>query len=343
MRDVPLVSIVMPCLQELSHIGAALDTVVAQNYPNERLDVLVVDGMSEDGTREIIREFSIRYPFIRLLDNPRRNTPAALNIGIQASQGEVIVRMDAHTTYETDYVTESVRALSETGADVVGGVCNTVPERDSIFGWPIALALSHPFGVGNAYYKIGHTTEQTRVDSVPFGCYRKELFEQIGMFDENVPRNEDTDFYHRVKASGGQIVLVPSIVCYYRARSDFWAFARHILRNGFIVTYFLKSGKIQFFYRHLVPLAFVSTVLLSAGLTAFHTVFLWLLIAVLSTYSLTNFVVSLRVAIYKRNFRYLALLPIVFAVLHWNYGLGSLFGLMRALTSKELWRRILRK
>ena len=340
MRESPFVSIIMPCLQERKHIETVLDTVVAQDYPRDRLDVLVVDGMSKDGTREVVREFSLRYPFIRLLDNPRRNTPAALNIGVQNARGEVIVRMDAHTTYQTNYVTEAVRALSETGADIVGGICKTVPERNSVFGWAIALALSHPFGVGNAYYKIGHPTERTQVDSVPFGCYRKEIFEQIGMFDESVPRNEDTDFYRRVRAAGGQIVLAPSIVCYYRARSGFRTFSRHIMHNGFIVTYFLKSGKIQFFYRHLVPLAFVFTVMLSAGLAALHPFFLWLLIAVLSTYFLTNLGISFRIAINQRRFRYLALLPIVFTVLHWSYGLGSLFGLMRALTSAVLWRRL---
>ncbi|MBF8266602.1 MAG: putative Succinoglycan biosynthesis protein ExoA [Dehalococcoidia bacterium] len=335
----PLVSIVIPCLRERKHIGAALESILLQDYPRERLEVLVVDGMSEDGTREIVQDISLHHPHIRLLDNPKRVTPAALNVGIQGARGEVIVRMDAHTTYETDYVTRCVRALSESNADVVGGIWKVVPEEDSLLGRAIALALSDSFGVGNAHYRTGHTTEPRQVDAVPFGSYRRHLFERVGLFDESVPRSEDADLYRRVRAAGGKILLVPTIVAYYRARSSLLAFLRHTLQNGFLVTYYLKTRRVTFFGRHLVPLAFVSTVVALAALALVHSAFLWPLAAVLASHSLANLLASFRVAAAQKNARYMAIMLAVFAALHWCYGLGAAWGLVRALTSTSLWRR----
>ena len=341
MNGKPLVSIVIPCLRERQHIRLALDSIVAQDYPQERLEVLVVDGMSEDGTREIVEEFSLRYPFIRLLDNPKKITPAALNVGIQKAQGQIIVRMDAHSTYETDYVTRCERALNEGKADVVGGVWRVVPESDSVFGRAVALALSHPFGVGSAYYRIGRPTEQKHVDAVPFGSYWKELFGRIGMFNEDVPRSEDVDFYRRVRAAGGDILLVPTIVAYYRARSNFSAFLKHSLQNGFLVTYFLRNGTRAFYWRHLVPLVFVSAALVSAGLALYNSVFVGLLLTVLGAYLLANIVASLRIAVVRKEIRWVVVMPVVFSLLHCSYGLGSLWGLVRALGSASRWRHLL--
>lgn len=302
MSEKSFVSVVIPCLRERMHIGAALDSVVAQDYPKERLEVLVVDGMSEDGTREIVEEFSQRYPFIQLLDNPKRITPAPLNVGIQNARGEIVVRMDAHTTYEADYVSRCEKALRENDVDVVGGVLQVVPDKDTFVGRAIALTQSDSFGVGNAYHKVGHATEQRQVDTVPFGSYRRTLFNQIGLFDEGLPRSEDADFHLRVKAAGGEILLVPSIVSHYRVRSTFAAFSKHSLHNGYLVTYFLKNGSRAFFWRHLVPLAFVSSVLISDALALFYPIFLWPLATVLSVYFLVNAVASFRVAIRQRTF-----------------------------------------
>ena len=337
----PFVSIVMPCLQERKHIRAALDSIVAQDYPKEMLEVLVVDGMSDDGTREIVMEFSRRYPSIRLLDNPKRNTPAALNIGIRNARGEIIVRMDAHTTFETDYVARSVKALGEHDADVIGGILKVVPQRNTFLGWALASAVSHPFGVGDSYHRFGRGTKQMPVNTVPFGSYWRRLFDRIGPFDEEVPRSEDADFHRRVKATGGSILLIPDIVSRYHARSNFVAFCKHSLHNGFLVTYYLKYGKTAFFGRHLVPPAFVSAVLVSSALIPFHQLFLWLLVAKLGAYYLANAAASLGVAVSQKNPLYLVAMPVVFTLLHWSYGLGSLYGLLGALTSRSMWRRLL--
>ena len=179
-----------------------------------------------------------------------------------------------------------------------------------------------------------------QVKAVPFGSYRRQLFERIGLFDERLPRSEDADFYRRVKAAGGKILLIPSIVSYYRIRSTFSDFSKHCLQNGFLVTYYFKFGKIAFFGRHLVPLVFVATLLVSTALAPVHPAFWWLLVALLGTYALANIVASLWVAIARKDFRYLTAMPTVFAIIHGGYGLGSLYGLVRALASPTLWRRL---
>lgn len=343
MDDTPQVSIVIPCLRERVHIRAALESIIAQDYPIDRMEVLIVDGMSEDGTRDIVREMSLQHPCIRLLDNPKRITPAALNVGIQNARGEVIVRMDAHSTYEADYVTRSVQALRESDADVVGGVWNIVPEKDSLWGRAIALALSNRFGVGNARYRTGHEMQPSEVDAVPFGSFPSHLFQRIGLFDESVPRSEDADLYRRVNAAGGKIILYPDIVVNYQARSNFMAFFRHTLQNGFLVTYYLKGGKVTFFGRHLAPLAFVSAVAVLAVLSLLQPIFLWPLAAALGTYFLAGVLASLGVAVARRDVRHLFTLPVVFTVLHWGYGLASAWGLVRAITSPGLWRRLMNR
>ncbi len=178
-----IATIIVPCRNEEKHIGACLDSIIAGDYPHDLLEVLVVDGMSNDGTRSIIKKYGDRYSFITMLDNPSKIVPAALNIGITRAHGEVIVRMDAHNIYSPDYVSKCIRYLEEYRADNVGGVWITMPGARTIIAESIAIAVAHPLGAGNALYRIGSETPRF-VDTVPFGCFRKELFTRIGLFDE---------------------------------------------------------------------------------------------------------------------------------------------------------------
>lgn len=340
MSESPFVSIVIPCRDEHKHIRHALESIVAQDYDLERLEVLIVDGMSEDGTREIVKDFAARYPFVHLLDNPKKITPAALNIGIKAARGEIIVRMDAHSSYVHTYVSQSVVALQERRGDVVGGVCKTVPEENTFIGRAIALSVSSRFGVGNAHYRTGRATEEVVVDGVPFGSYHKDLFERIGLFDEELPRSEDVDLYRRVAKSGGKVLLIPSIVIYYRVQSNPIGFLKHMAHNGFLVTFFLSLGKVAFFPRHLAPLAAMLTVVVTAFLAWLNIVFLWLLVLMIGTYALTNFTASLRIAIANKDLRYFPAVSMMFALVHLSYGLGSLYGLLQTIASGTTWRRL---
>ncbi|PYP29448.1 MAG: hypothetical protein DMD55_01410, partial [Gemmatimonadetes bacterium] len=150
-RRFAVVSVIVPCRNEERYIARCLDSILASDYPRERLEVLVVDGQSDDRTRAILDDYVSRQPIIRVLDNPRRIQPVALNIGIRASRGEILLRMDAHVVYPPNYISELVAALERTGADSVGGVLITVPGNQTPIGRAIAIAMSHPFGVGNAY------------------------------------------------------------------------------------------------------------------------------------------------------------------------------------------------
>ena len=215
----PLISIIIPCRNEREFIGLCLDSIIGNDYPQELLEVLVVDGISEDGTTPILLDYSKRYPFVRVLKNYNKTTPSALNIGISVARGEIIMRMDAHNVYPLSYISDLVKWLEKSGADNVGGIWVTRPANGAPTAKAIAIGLSHPFGIGNAYFRIG-TTEPRWVDTVPFGCYRREVFERIGMFDEELVRNQDDEFNHRLIKNGGRILLVPEIVSDYYARDS---------------------------------------------------------------------------------------------------------------------------
>jgi glycosyltransferase involved in cell wall biosynthesis len=346
MSALPFVSVIIPCLNEKSFIGKCLDSIIAQDYPKDKLEILVVDGMSEDGTRGIVERYANRYPFIKPLDNPKKITPAGLNIGIQNAKGEIIVRMDAHSSYEKDYISKCIKYLNEYNADNVGGVWITVPRNNSFIAKAIAYSLSHPFGVGNAHYRIGQAKEPTWVDTVPYGCYYKEVFKKIGLFDETLPRNEDIDFNSRLRKAGGKILLVPEIVMYYYARSTFNSFLIHNFANGITITNRLKLNRIIFSWRHLVPLVFVSSLVGSSGLWGLLSFLsswgsLGLLgflsfVLIVGLYTLCNIYFSTKIALRERDLRYFFIMPIIFVALHIAYGLGSVYGLFKLILSRKV-------
>ncbi len=326
--EIPLVSVVIPCRNEAGFIASCLDSVVGNDYPKGRIEVLVVDGMSEDGTREIVDEYSRRHGFIRRLDNPKRVTPAALNVGIRAAAGRIIVRVDAHASIGKDYVRRCVEALSKYGADNVGGIMYTIPRRPGLVGESIAASLSHRFGVGNSYFRI-HSRSVRSVDTVFGGCYAREVFDRVGLFNEALPRGQDMEFNLRLKRAGGRIVLDPQIVSSYYARSDLVSFWRHNWGNGvWAVLPFLYSTVTPVSWRHLVPAAFVSAVVISAAATPAFPPAGGALAALFASYGAASIVAGADVAWRKRDARYLAVMPFVFASLHVAYGLGSLWGLV---------------
>ena len=307
-----------------------LDSIVNGDYPTDRLEVLVVDGMSADGTRAIAEDFARRHPFVRVLDNPRRITPAALNTGIAAARGELIAWMSAHNRYARDYLTEAVRHLQAYGADNVGGVLVTVPREQTLIGRAIARALSHRFGVGNSYTKI-HVKEPMWFDAVFGGCYRREVFDRVGLFNERLVRGQDMEFHIRLRKAGGRILLAPSVVSYYYARADLASFWRQNWNNGvWAILPFLHSTVMPVSWRHLAPLGFVLGLLGSALLALVSPAGRWLLAGLGGTYLAATLAASVHVAWRERDPRYLAVMPIVFPTLHVAYGLGSLWGVAEA-------------
>jgi len=330
----PYVSLIIPCRNEEKFIGMCLDSVIVNDYPKDRFEVLVVDGMSKDGTREIVKGYVKEHPFIKLFDNPKKIIPSAMNIGIKNAMGEIIMKIDSHARYSEDYISKCVSFLFEYNADNVGGVIVALPRNNTTFGKAIVLSLSHPFGVGNSLFRIG-SKKPIWADTVFSGCYKREVFKKIGPYDENIARSEDVLINSKLRKSGGKILLVPEIVSYYYARSNFWDFIKHNFDNGFWITYPIKFGKVLFSFRHLVPLAFISILIASLAMFFFFPIFAWLFLFILGLHCLINFYFSLKIAISKNNLGYLILMPIMFSALHTGYGLGSLWGLFKVVIPKQ--------
>lgn len=340
-NNLSLVSIIIPCRNEEKFIGRCLDSIIAQDYPRDKFEVLVVDGMSEDKTREILRDYAERYSFIRLLDNPKKITPCALNIGIKNARGEIIMRMDAHATYEKDYISKCVKYLNEYNADNVGGIMVTLPRNETFIGKAIAMVLSHPFGVGNSAFRTG-AKEPKWVDTVFGGCYKREVFDKIGLFNENLTSTQDMEFNLRLKKAGGKILLHPDIVSYYYTRSDFKSFCKNNLRNGLWVILPFKFSKIiPVSLRHLIPFIFVLSIIVSGVLSFFSSIFFWLFLLIVGFYSLTNLYFSFKIALRKKNIKYLVVIPVLFAALHIGYGLGSAWGLILVSASIRFWKNLI--
>lgn len=332
-HHMPAVSIIIPCRNEEKFISKCLDSIIAQDYPKDKLEILVVDGMSQDGTRGIINEYCKKYPFIRLLDNPRKVTPVAMNIGIKNGVGDIFIILGSHTQYSNDYIKKIVYWLEKSGADNVGGVCFTMPGADTLIAQAISYTLSSPFGVGNAYFRIG-SKEPRYVDTVPFGAYRKEVFESIGLFDEDLVRNQDIEFNLRLKRAGGKILLVPDVVSCYIARSTLKELFIQNFWNGFWVIYSLKFVKLPFSIRHLVPFTFVFSVLTSLLLSLFSNLFLYLFMFIFCSYCIANLFFSLKISL-KKGIKFFLPLILTFATLHFSYGLGSIWGVLKLLISRK--------
>lgn len=349
MSDYPLVSAIVICRNEEKFIGRCLESIIANDYPKQKLEVLVVDGMSEDGTRKIVEEYRKEHPSIRLINNPKKLTPFAFNEGIKNSQGELVMIMSAHATYGIDYIRNCVSASLKYNADNVVGTWKILPRSKDFIDKAIVFALSSSFGVGNAKYRTGSSKKKDveYVDTGAYGCYKKGIFNKIGLFNENLIRGQDMEFNLRLKMAGGRTILVPEAIVYYYARTDFKSFCKHNFRNGVWAILPFKYSKIMpVSWRHLVPFAFTSSLIISLVLSYLTYISIWLFLFIFGSYCLLNLYFSLKITIQKNNLKYLFLMPIIFLALHIGYGLGSVWGTLNVIVSKRFWtnlRFILRK
>ncbi|HIE26283.1 TPA: glycosyltransferase family 2 protein [Candidatus Poribacteria bacterium] len=334
------ISVIIPCYNEERFIGKCLDSIVANTYCKDRLEIIIVDGMSTDNTREIVAEFCHKYPFIRMIDNPDKIKPRALNIGIREAKGDIIIRMDAHAIYEPEYISKSVRYLDEWGADNVGGIRKTLAGNDSLSARAIAYAVSHPFAVGNATYRTG-ASKMKWVDTVFGGCYRRRIFDEIGFFNESLIRGQDREFNVRLKRAGGKILLAPDIICHYFARSDLRSYTKWIFVGGLTPFYISKiTRNIIFSWRNLVPLLFVASLFALFLLSVWNFAFFWLFLATILFYLAVATFISIPIARRERDIRFLAIMPLVFAATHVAYGLGSIVGLFKPVKHGSEWSQV---
>jgi succinoglycan biosynthesis protein ExoA len=321
----PRVTIVMPVRNEGAFIARSAGAALAQDYPPERLEVLVADGGSTDGTRTALRALQARHPNLEVVDNPGGIVPTGLNAALRQASGEVIVRVDGHTIVERDYVRECVAALERSAAETVGGRMDA--DGDSPFGRAVAAATSSPFGVGNA--RFHYAGSEQYVDTVYLGAWRRDVFERFGGFDEELVRNQDDEFNARVRAGGGRIFLTPRIRSRYFARSTPRTLWRQYFQYGLWKVRVMQKHPAQMQARQFVPAVFVAALTGLAAATPLLAPVRWGLAALALLYGSASLAAAAAVVARTRRTADLPRLVAVFAILHLAYGAGFLTGLAR--------------
>ena len=332
--NVRKVSVICPVFNEEKFIEECIMSIIEQDYPQDMMEVLFVDGRSTDKTREIIERYMRQYPFIKLLDNPERIVPYALNRGLEAAKGEVIMRLDGHCTYPTNYISELVRYLYQLNADNVGGVWNTQPAKDTPICQAIAQASSHPFGVGGSMHKIG-ASKIIETDTVPFGCYKREIFEKTGPFDIDLVRNQDDEFNGRLHNLGGKIYLIPQVIINYTARDTLCKMRKMYYQYGLYKPLVNKKLGAPATVRQFFPLVFLLLLIIGGTASIFSPFILHAYTTFLVLYLFIGIVVGSMSAIRMHQPLLVLLMPYVFFNIHMSYGIGYLVGIFNVLCNSS--------
>jgi succinoglycan biosynthesis protein ExoA len=324
----PKVSIIVPCYNEQSTIRMLLDSLRAQTFPRAEMEVIISDGMSQDGTRDAIAAFQKDFPDLKVhvVDNMLRTIPSGLNRAIAASCGEIIVRLDAHSKPYPNYVENCVKAHAEGRGDNVGGVWEIHPGADTWSAKSIAVAASHPLGVGDAMYRLAASA--SAVDTVPFGSYRRALIEKIGAYNESLLTNEDYEFNARIRKSNGRVWLDPSIRSIYFARSTFLELIHQYWRYGFWKWRMLRHFPNTLRWRQALPPLFVLSLIGLSLVSIFLPIASWILAGELIIYSLALFLAGFHAAIKHRKPFLVPGLPLAISAMHIAWGSGFLWSML---------------
>lgn len=323
------ISIIVPCYNERTTIQLLLDALYAQTYPRTAMEVVIADGASTDDTPSVIADWQEKHSDLRvvIVQNPARTIPAALNTAIQASQGEIIVRLDAHSKPEPDYVARSVTAIVEGHGQNVGGVWDIQPSRENWIARSIAAAAGHPIGVGDARYR--YSGQAAYVDTVPFGAFKRELLDQVGMFDETLLTNEDYEFNTRIRQAGGKVWFDPQIRSVYYARENLNALARQYWRYGYWKVQMLRRYPNTIRWRQALPPLFVLTLIGLTLLAPFLSLAVWSLVGIISLYTAILVCVGVYLALQRKTAGFAVGVPLAIACMHFSWGTGFLWGMIR--------------
>lgn len=313
--SLPTVDIVIPCRNEKAYIKACVDSILKSQFPQDQLNIYVVDGESKDGTTAIIQELETAHSQVHLIPNPARVTPIALNLGIKAGKGDVVIILGAHAAVEPDFIQKNVDALqSHPDAGCVGGVIDN--QFENADAEVIGAAMSSPFGVGNARFRTGGKAGY--VDTVAFGAYRRAVLDQIGLFDEDLVRNQDDELNYRLLKHGYKIWFDPEIRSKYYVRASFRKLFKQYRQYGYWKVYVNVKHKQVTTLRQLVPFAFV-LYLFGGGVLAMimkDLAVFWLIGIIF--YLLLGLLMAFRVASSRTAFSVLY----AFIILHLSYGIG---------------------
>lgn len=331
-----MISVICPIYNEEKYIAKCISSILKQDYPKDEIEVLFIDGMSNDKTREIVKTYSSQYPFIHLVDNPDRIVPYAMNKGIIEAKGDVIIRLDAHALYPNNYFSVLVKQLTALHADNVGAVCRTLPANNTSKCKAIAAALSSPFGMGNSYFRIGAKSIM-KVDTVPFGCYRKDVFKRVGLYDTDLVRNQDDELNARLLKSGGSIYLLPDLVVDYFARDTLSKTGKMFYQYGLYKPLVNKKLGTPATKRQFFPVLFVLGLIFGAIFSLFSRYLFFVYVFILFVY----FVLAISFSVKKSgNFKQIVYQVLSFITIHVCYGWGYLVGLYKILFKKKFFVEI---
>lgn len=324
------VSIIIPVFNEEAFLSNCIKSVLEQDYPKELIEILIVDGNSTDNSAKIIANYASTYDNIKYLLNYDRVTPISLNKAISESMGDLIIRLDSHSIYPKDYISKLVYYSTKLNAANVGGIVKTTPSKSGLVPLSISIALTHFFGVGNSLYRIKSRKklpEYIEVDTVPFGCFKREVFSKYGKFDIELIRNQDNEFNERIKKGGEKIYLIPSVEIIYFSRENYKKLFNMFFGYGkFGPLVDKKIGKRKNLRRYIPAIFVLYSVLLVilkiCGID-FKILYMGILI-----YIILGFVFSLSLSIRSKNLMLFPLIWYSFGISHFSYGLGYLWGLI---------------
>jgi glycosyltransferase involved in cell wall biosynthesis len=328
----PFISIIIPVYNEEKYISNCLDSIIYSDYPKESIEVLIIDGSSTDKTKELVLEVIKKNTYIRLIENKKRIVPISMNLGITQAKGDYIIRLDAHSYFPENYFTELIKNAVKYKTENIGTVCITDVKNSTIKALAIKSVLSNKFGVGNSYFRIG-VNNPIEVDTVPFGCFTRDILMKVGGYDERLVRNQDIEINKRIKKVGGRILLLPEPKCIYYARDNYKSFSLNNFSNGqwnILTAYYTKNLN-SLSLRHFIPLLFILSIILPLliSIVDFRIGFISLFIILL-------YFISIIVVAFNINKKILVTLNLIytFFLLHFSYGLGSLFGLINIIFIK---------
>jgi succinoglycan biosynthesis protein ExoA len=329
------VSVIVPCYNEQATIRQLLDAIYNQTYPKNEVEVVVADGLSTDDTRSVINDYQLNHPDlqIRVIDNIHRAIPSGLNRAIEAAQGTYIVRMDAHSLPNCNYIQNSIKGLKSGLGENIGGIWEIQPGSSTWVAKSIAIAASHPIGAGDARYRIGGVAQE--VDTVPFGAFHRDLIKKIGMFDETLLTNEDYEFNARIRQSGGRIWLDPSISSIYYARSTLSELAKQYWRYGYWKAKMLRKHPKTLRWRQILPPLFVLALISLGILSLAWNLARWLFAFIVILYTIVILGIGIQMSLKHSRLSLIIGIPLATATIHFSWGMAFLWGLIAKYKVKE--------
>lgn len=332
-KNIPIASILIPVFNEENYISDCLNSIVKNDKSKYNFEIIIIDGGSTDKTLEIIKEYTLLYPYIKYLKNHKKYIPDALNLGIKKSKSKYIIRLDAHAHYSIDYINNCIETIEESAEEIVnvGGIIKSLSLSNNAVSDAIADIMSSKFGVGNSIFRVAKPKKSMFVETVPFGCFKRTIFDEIGLFNINQHRNEDLEFNYRILKANKKILLNPNIISTYYVRNNYRDLIKQQFHNGYIVTNRLGLDGLFHRIRHFIPLIWVLYVFISifilfsskASLGYYNTIiYSWIL------YGLVVNLLSIYYSIIKKKINKIIYIPITIIIMHGSYGIGSIFGIL---------------